>query len=331
MNIVKKTHLCRICGNSEVVDWLYPLEMMFGMREQFAYFRCATCGCLQLDEIPDDLAKYYPNDYYSYQTLQNIPIPWKTRLKLKLAYPFMTRHKLGWGSIRGRFLRRFKDGPSFPNWLRFLDRPVSLDGGVLDVGCGSGLNLLALRDCGFTNLRGVDPFISESMSYAGDVRVDKCQLQEVRGKFSLITFHHVFEHLANPLETLGQARELLATGGQIMIRIPLSDSVAAQKYREKWVQLDSPRHIILHTRKSMELVAKKSEMKIVRVTYDSTELQFAGSEQYLLDIPLADPRSYYSLQKKGIFSKEKIKAFTEEAERLNKLEAGDQAAFVLAC
>jgi SAM-dependent methyltransferase len=303
--------------------------MMFGLREKFSYYRCASCECLQIDGLPANMDKYYPNDYYSFQNIPDMPISWKTAIKRKLLYPLMTKSKLGWGGIFGRLLCRFGEGPPFPEWLRFLARPIPLNGGVLDVGCGSGSNLLALRNCGFTKLLGVDPFTKESITYSGGVRVVKCNLKDVTKHFSLITLHHVFEHLANPLETLCHTRQLLAPGGQILIRIPLSDSFAAQKYRENWVNLDAPRHITLQTRKSMELIAQKSKMKIVRVVYDSAGCQFWGSEQYLLDIPLNDSRSYNSGSSNSIFSPQQIKAFGETAEQLNRREEGDQAAFVL--
>jgi SAM-dependent methyltransferase len=328
MTVTKIEIICRVCSSKEPEEWLYPQEMMFGLKERFSYFRCASCGCLQIDEVPTNMGKYYPSNYYSYENIQDTQGSWKTAIKRKLFYPLMTRHQLGWGSIFGRILCHFKAAPSFPEWLRFLVRPISLDDKVLDVGCGSGINLLALRNCGFTNLLGVDPFISQSIAYDGGVRVNKWRLQDVEGKFSLITFHHVFEHLDNPLEVLEQARRLLLPGGQILIRIPLSDSVAAQKYKEKWVQLDAPRHVTLQTRKSMELLAKKSEMKIVRVVYDSTEFQFWGSEQYLLDIPLMDKHSFQNDPMNGVFQSEKMKWFADESIRLNREQKGDQAAFI---
>jgi SAM-dependent methyltransferase len=315
---------CRICGSQEVADRLQVREMMYGTRDRFAYFRCAACGCLQLAEVPANLSRHYPNDYYSFQAPENAALLWWTKIKLKLARPFMTRHKLGWGSVLGRLLCQFQEGPLVPEWLRFLPRPIPFDTAILDVGCGSGGTLLKLRNCGFTNLRGADPFIQESITYAGGVRVEKLELSEVPGKFSLITFNHVCEHLADPVTALQQARQRLAAGGLILVRIPLADSVAAQKYRENWVQLDAPRHITLQTRHSMEILARQAGLKIVRVVYDSTEFQFLGSELYLQDIPLRDERS------QSVFSPAVIQRFALEAARLNALEKGDQAAFLLA-
>jgi 2-polyprenyl-3-methyl-5-hydroxy-6-metoxy-1,4-benzoquinol methylase len=302
--------------------------MMFGMREQFAYFRCATCGCLQLNEIPRDMARFYTENYYSFQKAKTISLSLKDAFKRRFFNRSMTRHVLGWRNFFGHFFCRLVDHPDVPAWLRFLARPVRFDSAILDVGCGSGMSLVELYECGFEKLLGVDPYIAKPLQYEGGVRVDKCELQEVQGKFDLIMFHHVLEHLENPLKALLSARELLAHDGQILIRIPLSDSMAAEKYREKWVQLDAPRHITLQTRKSMELLAHKAGLKITRITYDSFDFQFWGSEQYLAGIPLTDPRSQVS-GTSHLFSPEQLAGFAKESALLNLQEKGDQAAFIL--
>lgn len=320
---------CRVCGSVDVDRWLNPLEMMLGRRTSFAYFCCAGCGCLQLESVPADLGNYYPENYYSFDPEHDLAVTPHGYVRQKFVLPQMTRHLLGWGSITGRVLCQLSQRPIVPYWLRFLPKPIPFDGGVLDVGCGSGANLVMLRDCGFTNLLGVDPFMSKPLSHDGGINLVKCDLQAVHGKFSLIMFHHVFEHLDDLVSTLTKARQLLGEGGQIIIRIPLSDSVAARKYQEHWVQLDAPRHINLQTRKSMNLLAEKSALRISNVVYDSFEIQFWGSEQYMQDISLFDPRSYRSGLAPSVFSAEQIKFFVDESVRLNAQEQGDQAAFVL--
>ena len=134
--------------------------------------------------------------------------------------------------------------------------------------------------------------------------------------------HHVFEHLEDPKGTLRTAKNLLSKDGQILIRIPLSDSAAFEKYRENWVQLDAPRHITLQTRESMEQLARSAGLRIVRVAYDSSAFQFIGSERYLVDIPIIGKTDFE-------LPEEQIAFYKDEALRLNRLEKGDQAAFVM--
>src|SRR5206468_2718584 len=59
---------CRLCGNDAGNRAFVAREMMFGLREAFDYFECAACGCLQIAQVPRDLSKYYPPQYYSFHS-----------------------------------------------------------------------------------------------------------------------------------------------------------------------------------------------------------------------------------------------------------------------
>ena len=329
MNQNTKSVLCRVCAGTRAVEWLRAREMMFGTREEFDYFRCGDCGCLQLEVIPENMGEYYSRDYYSCRELADLSPRLSERMKRRLLYPRMTRSKLGWPDRLGKTLCKVGSGPPLQHWIDYLEGPLPLDLPILDVGCGSGEDLLGLRNCGFTNLLGVDPYLQKSLFYGCGLEIRKCQLEEITGRYGLITLHHVFEHLENPKKTLLTAKNLLEKGGRILIRIPMSDSKAFEIYRENWVQLDAPRHITLQTRKSMEHLAKATGLKILRVAYDSSPFQIWGSKQYQKDIPLSDSRSYSQSPSAGLFSKEEIQSFSDESVLLNEQQKGDQAAFVL--
>ena len=57
---------CRVCGTTGAHRRYVAREMMFGTREEFTYFLCSDCGCLQIATLPADLSKYYPDTYYSF-------------------------------------------------------------------------------------------------------------------------------------------------------------------------------------------------------------------------------------------------------------------------
>ncbi len=67
-----------------------------------------------------------------------------------------------------------------------------------------------------------------------------------------------------------------------------------------------------------------ANLKIKEITYDSTEFQFWGSEQYVKDIPLRSERSYCINPHRSFFSDEKIKSFKLKALKLNEEKLGDQ-------
>ena len=59
-------YTCRICHNTDGNKTFLAKEMMLGLRESFEYFECQCCGCLQISTIPNDLGRFYPQGYYSF-------------------------------------------------------------------------------------------------------------------------------------------------------------------------------------------------------------------------------------------------------------------------
>lgn len=315
---------CRICGNAEGNTRFVAREMMFGLRDEFEYFQCASCGCLQIGEVPADLSKYYPADYYSFHQ------PVNTRPHSAFKYLLKRqrlKYSLGEKTFLGRFFTRVYEKPWFIDWL--TKARVKIDDSILDVGCGDGFLLGELQDAGFRHLTGIDPSIERDICYANGVRLLKQRLEDVEGQFDFIMLHMSFEHLPNPLSDLRQLYRLLKPKRSVLIRIPVVPCYAWREYGVNWVQLDPPRHLYIHTAESIKLLADQVGFEVTDIVYDSTEFQFWGSEQYLRDIPLRSENSYSENPEGSSFSQEQIDLYKAKAGELNKVNDGDQACFYL--
>lgn len=310
---------CRVCDNSENNQIYEVQEMMFGYRDKFTYFQCSKCRCLQISEIPADMSKYYPSNYYSFSVSPTNPIK---KLVKKVRDNYAVSNK---GFIGKLIFTKF------PNeTLRSLSSvQLTKNSSILDVGCGSGSLIQFLREFGFQNLLGIDPYIQEDIEYAGGVKILKKTIHNLEGKWDLIMFHHSFEHIPDPLETLQSVSRLLSKRGVCLIRIPTVSSYAWEHYRVNWVQLDAPRHFFLHSIESIKMLAEKTNLNLEKIVYDSTAFQFWGSEQYLKGIPLISEQSYNIAPSNSIFSTAEIKIFKQKTKKLNIENRGDQAAFYL--
>ncbi len=313
---------CRICNNEKGNKEFKVKEMMFGFGDVFDYFQCASCNCLQIKEIPKNISKYYSKDYYSFNIFPN-DCGHNIRKVIKFFKDYYAVFNKG---LIGKVVYN-----KIPNEaLRSLSKiKLSKESKILDVGCGSGYLLFSLKSIGFKNLLGIDPYIKEDKNYKNGLKILKKTINDINNKFDLIMFHHSFEHISNPLEMLYSSNKLLSDNGVCLIRIPVVDSWAWENYGVNWVQIDAPRHFFLHSRKSMEILAKSAGFRIKEIVCDSTEFQFWGSEQYKKDIPLNSDNSYSVNPSKSIFSKEKIRAFKEKSQKLNLESRGDQAVFYL--
>lgn len=311
---------CRICHNTDNNSSHKVKEMMYGMMDIFDYFQCGNCNCLQIENFPDDIEKYYPENYYSY-TATNPPYFWK-RYALKLRDQYAVFKK----NLLGKVIYN-----KFPNErLKSLSNiKVNIETRILDVGCGGGDLLRSLQELGFKNLMGIDPFNKNNLVFNNDLKILKKSIAEVEDCWDIIMFHHSFEHISEQQKTLDKVSSILSSNGSCIIRVPTVSSFAWEHYGVNWVQLDAPRHYFLHSIESMKILCKKSGMKIREYYYDSTLLQLAGSEQYLKNVPLRSGKSYSIDLKNSMFSKKDLKKFKKKSVELNKEKKGDQIVFVL--
>lgn len=299
--------------------------MMFGSREIFDYLECGSCGTLQIAEVPD-LAPHYPPDYLSLGSIDEIYLA--SNYRRRIAARFAGHYLRTGRGILGRMIVERKPGIAifYPDSLRGLR--LRADSRIIDVGCGTGRLLQILHYFGFKRLSGADAFIDRDMEYSTGVRIKKGTLAELDGEFDLVMLHHTFEHLPLPKDALAHIHRILAPNGTALIRIPIVN-FAWEKYGADWIQLDPPRHLFLFSVKSFTELAENSGFVIENVSYDSTEFQFWGSEQYLLDIPLTDPRSHNNPNSGTIFTDAQIDEWRRRAEELNLAGRGDQACFYL--
>ena len=256
---------CEICSsNGGTIHRVR--EMMFATGDEFEYRECRTCGCLSLVDPPADMAKYYPNGYYSM-------VPGSA------------------GALRRLRNRVYLSPLSFlVNWhgrsdLDAMNRCKLRKGlRLLDVGCGAGHLIGDLRELGYDAV-GVDPFVTQDVPDQFGVRVFRKRLDEVTGSYDVVLFRHSLEHMPRQLDTLRAARRRLASGGVCVVCIPVL-GWAWRHYGPHWCQLDAPRHFFLHTVQSLGKLAEEAGFKVQQVVYDSDEFQFWGSELYRQNRPL---------------------------------------------
>lgn len=313
-------HVCRICGNTKRNKTYRVRELMYGSGEHFTYFQCADCGCLQIDQIPSELGRYYPADYMSfkdYSSLARKPL----RRYIESA---RARYWMEGRGLLGRFIALLKPEPDYTHWARTAG--IQRYSRVLDIGCGNGKLLLRMMNGGFTTLEGADPFIESDIDYPGGLCIRRASVRHLaanrEGKFDLVMMHHAFEHMERPLEVLQDVGRLLSLRGVLLIRVPVADSFAWEHYREYWVQLDPPRHLYLHTQESMRRLTMAADLEPFAIEHDSTGVQFMESERYRRGFPMVGGPTLGEL-----FSESEMAEYEDRAAKLNSEKRGDQVAF----
>lgn len=313
---------CRICGSQNLKSFT-ALEMQHGTRDAFLYDECLACKSLQIQNIPEDLGKYYPSDYYSFnKSISTDQSSIKSSVKSVFSNLF----------LHSKFLKNLEPMAKYAGVTlkKIAHSRVDKHSKILDVGCGNGEKLVSLAKYGFKNLTGIDPFLSNDIDYSINCRIVKESIYDHSGSYDLIMFSHVLEHVESPRDVLEKSSNLLKEGGTLQITIPVADSYAWKKYRENWVALDAPRHIHLFSPSAFKAFVDSCGFHVYKEVYESTEYQFYGSEQYKKGIPLRSETSYYDHPDRSIFSESDIHEFKKKADKLNQEKQGDIVCFYLA-
>lgn len=307
---------CAICGNRRDNQIHVAREMMFGSREEFRYLECGNCRCLHLIDMPKDMSKYYPENYYSLAPGGGLVAVIEGRWA---AYAHGKASLTGW--LVDQLL-----GPH-PTMTAIRRAGIPLEARVLDVGCGAGWLIRDMKRFGYENVSGIDPYINSDLRGKDGVVVLKRSLKDMTGEFDMIMLHHSFEHIADQAGALKEIRRLLSPRGRVLIRVPIADSFAWRHYGVNWIHLDAPRHCFLHSPRSLRLLAEQCGMRVAKLTYEGNASQFIGSEQYAKDIALVDQR------KGGILGRLqdlwRVQRYRARAEDLNRNAEGDWGCFEL--
>lgn len=173
--------------------------------------------------------------------------PWPTDAELDAAYATHYRPDEGRFSGPGdAVLKRLRQLPAAR-----IDRRAP-PGPILDVGAGDGWLVEALQRRGRTAVA----FERED----GD-------LLDHRGTYAAVVFWHSLEHLRRPGAALAHAAtHLLRPGGLVVIAIPNPASLQARLFKDRWLALDPPRHLVHVPRRTLTTTLERHGLTVERTS-----------------------------------------------------------------
>ncbi len=267
---------CALCGSNGVSIYLEQQDRLFGAGGAWNFKKCRNrkCGLIWLDPMPleEDIGKAYVNYYTHAGTAAQGRIRPKKVGALKQFYRLIKRGYLAgkYGYERGAasFTARSvgKLLYLFPFRRSRLDAEVRFlravpQGRLLDVGCGSGRWLEAMRELGW-QVEGVD-FDEQVVKAATDrglaVRGGSLEQQNFpKASFDAVTLSHVIEHVPDPVRTLTECARILKEGGKLVLWTPNGSSLGHTIFRQHWRGLEPPRHLHIFSPGSMRALLNKA-------------------------------------------------------------------------
>ncbi|NLF43078.1 MAG: class I SAM-dependent methyltransferase [Bacteroidales bacterium] len=237
---MEKEAICKVCGSNSFLD-VFQVKDTLVSGNYFNIKECEKCGLRITYPYPEasKLGSYYlSKDYISHTDR-------KTTFFEKL-YGFVKKYA--------------------------IKKKVSLvkDFGTnaLDMGCGTGSFLEALRNSG-KKVYGIEP---DEGARAIAVKKAGCEVYPDLNMYlnlqagllmDCITLWHVLEHIPDFDLTILKLVNALSEGGKLLIAVPMSKSYDAAYYGSNWAAYDVPRHLFHFNRETLKAICEKSGLKLI--------------------------------------------------------------------
>ncbi len=252
--------ICPVCGQAATPRIPGPPSTVL----------CMSCGLEALGSFPPskDRESFYQENYYSEET-------------------------------GARFLKLFEWPFVLFRWLRFraISRRSARCGAIVDVGCGRGDLLETFKTHGWevlgTQLSRTAARAAKERRGIEVVCGELPQLGLPRGRYDVVTFFHVLEHLAAPQAYLAAARELLKDDGLLVVEVPDCSSPGFRILGARSFCFDYPHHLIFFTHNSLGSLLKRAGFEIVGTSRFAIEYSPYTTLQNLLNILPGEPGRLY--------------------------------------
>jgi SAM-dependent methyltransferase len=239
---------CGMCGGADR-DWYaesYDYEYQT-CGNAWQFHRCRNCANVYLTPRPaaGTLPIIYPPHYYAYNYDVQV-------------------------NAVARRAKAWLDARRFAAIRSALGVPIE---GYLDIGCGDGRYLRAMRAMGVpaSGIYGIelDAGVASKLNAEG-FRVFDRPVEQVnglpRGGLQLITMFSVLEHVAAPRALMRECLDLLAPGGLFVFEVPNVDSLNARIARDRfWGGYHTPRHWNIFGVATVQRVAGELGFTVVKI------------------------------------------------------------------
>lgn len=219
----KYSVVCPVCSSAVYLEYLNAQDLNQAKSDSsFQYYRCVECATIFLYPVPEDLGKYYDNNYPAYRKSNSSKIEIKHNLLEKDKLEIIEKY------ARGRRL--------------------------VEIGPASGRFLSVAHMSGF-DVVGVEQDI-ECVNYINDALGIKVLHSNIPSEalfrlgkesaYDVVVAWHVIEHLSDLQEFIISASSALSDrGGILVVSTPNPESWSFKIFKRYWVHLDAPRHLSL--------------------------------------------------------------------------------------
>jgi ubiquinone/menaquinone biosynthesis C-methylase UbiE len=239
---------CPLCGSADSVLAFEGKDLLYGKPGSYRVVRCNACTLAYVNPRPTfkSLGAHYPDDYFCYVPPDASPA---------LLRPIIV------AMARDNTLRRLK-------LIENVVGRLGPEAQIADIGCGLNDLLFQIKEERGAVGIGVDmkDTMVERIRTKLRMPVFYGTLEAAKfdsSRFDLITMIEYLEHEPNPDTVLTEVRRVLKPGGHLALEIPWPGGWPARAFKNRWANLDVPRHLVFFEKETLAQALAKHDMELV--------------------------------------------------------------------
>ncbi len=235
----QETSSCHFCsGAGEPVAEVRQVHYSI----PFVVHRCTSCKLCYTHPFPSEqlLAKIYSDEYWlTEERGQKVSVKTKGLVQLfnKMRLAYMVRP----------LVKRLASGSK-----------------ILEVGCGSGLLAVYLKECGYDiEVTDIDRSLIVEIENAFGLKGYCGEITdiEIEKQYDAVILNNVVEHLTDPVAVLRRVNELVKADGLVFIEVPNIESFQFKLFNNRWFPLQLPEHLYHFTPASLNMVVQQAGLE----------------------------------------------------------------------
>lgn len=151
---------------------------------------------------------------------------------------------------------------------RLIKAGINNNDNILDYGCGNNIFVSFMKERGFRNTTGYDPYVA-----------DYATLPTETENYDCIVANDVVEHVPNPRETIKHCLTLLKPGGLLYLGTADSEGVSMENLESHVMSLHQPFHRVIINQQTLLRLGRDAGLDVVSVytrSYMDTLRPFAN-------------------------------------------------------
>lgn len=214
-------------------------------KKNFRIVRCPSCRLMAVENVPDDLAPYYAQGYFTGDVALDGYIDYE--------------------------LDKEVTKKTYVHYVEVIEKLLGKSKGakMFEAGCATGFTLQIAKERGWEVVgNDISEYaVAKARAKGLDVHIGTTETEPKDKTYDAVVMHDVIEHVKNPSATLKASSDILKQGGVLVITTPDAGSLWARIMGKRWHAFVPPQHLFYFQARHLAKLLEQQGLSVVHTAH----------------------------------------------------------------